>query len=238
MAFVRLARPYLALILISGGQACAQNAAASWFPVHLGDKWIYEYETRDENGEGRAHLVIHRWKTEETTIGSWTIPEGTVVGRQVRVTEGSPPTGSSVNPNPAYLIRGDCLYADVNWNPSAHQLTADFLKELDASLSPDFCFPLVVHKTWGAPHGLPDWDVTRPEKARDWQVARIRVRDPSAPDKQKTFQITSISSYPGAGVTVDIWFEKSVGVVREEEIHHGTIERRARLLRFEPATER
>jgi hypothetical protein len=56
------------------------------------------------------------------------------------------------------------------------------------------------------------------------------------PDQQKTFHITSISAYPGAGVTVDIWFEAGVGVVREDEIHHGTIgERRIRLLRFESA---
>jgi hypothetical protein len=147
---VRFARLYLALVFISGAEAYAQNAAATWFPVHVGDRWIYEYTTRDESGEGRALPDIHTWKTEETTIGSWSTPEGILVGRQVRVIEGSPPTGGLVNPNPAYLIRGDCLYTtEVNWDPSAHQLTPDFLKGLGLYLSPDFCFPLVMHKTLG-----------------------------------------------------------------------------------------
>jgi hypothetical protein len=231
MSFMRLASPCLSLILISTAQACAQTTAANWFPVQVGDKWMYEYDTRDEHGEGRAHLEVHRWKTEETTVGAWTVPQGTVVARQVRVMEGSPPTGGWVNPNLAYLIRGDCVYADVQWNSPAHELTPDFLKGLGTWLSPDFCFPLAQHKTWGAPHGLPDWGVTQPVQAKDWQVVGIQ--------QQKTFHVTSISSYPGAGVTADIWFEKGVGVVREDQVHHGTIgERRTRLLRFEPAARR
>ena len=148
-----------------------------------------------------------------------------------------------MDPNPAYLIRGDCVYAsygEVGWDPSTHQLTPDFRKGLGIGyVSPDFCFPFAVYKTWGAPHGLPDWRVIRPEEAKDWEVTGIKARDPSAPGGQKTFHVTSISAYPGAGITVDIWFEKGVGVVREEEIHHGTIgEKRTRLLRLEPALRR
>jgi len=93
-----------------------------------------------------------------------------------------------------------------------------------------------MHKAWGAPH----WGGIRPvSEAKDWEVAGIKVRDPSAPDKQNTFHITSVSSYLGSGMTADIWFEKDVGIVREKEIHHGTIgEERTRLLRFEPASQR
>ena len=175
------ARRYLGLVLIAAGQACAQRTAIDWFPAHLGDKWIYGHDTRDENGEGRSHLVTHSWKTEETTTGSWAVPEGTLLEKQVRVTEGSAPAGWWVNPNAAYLIRGDCLYSEASWDPSAHKLTADFLKGIGAYLSPDLCFSLVTQKVWGAPHGLPDWGVTRPEEARDWQVVGITARD-----KQKT----------------------------------------------------
>lgn len=65
------------------------------------------------------------------------------------------------------------------------------------------------------------------------------MRDTWAPDKNKTFHVTSVSSYLGSGMTVDIWFEKGVGIVRGEEIHHGTIgEERTRLVRFEPASQR
>jgi hypothetical protein len=94
---VRSAWRYLGLVLIAAGQARAQSTARDWFPAHLGDKSIYEYDTRDENGEGRAHLVIHSWKTEDTTIGSWAVSEGMLFERQVRVTEGSTPAGWRVN---------------------------------------------------------------------------------------------------------------------------------------------
>jgi hypothetical protein len=67
----------------------------------------------------------------------------------------------------------------------------------------------------------------------------LRAQDPSDPDRRTKFHITNISSYPGSGMTVDIWFEKGVGIVSQEEIHHGTIgEERTRLLRFEPASGR
>jgi len=48
--------------------------------------------------------------------------------------------------------------------------------------------------------------------------------------------VISIPPYLGSGMTAEIWFEKGVGMVREEEIHHGTVgETRTRLVRFEPA---
>ena len=130
-------RLYLGLILVTGGQACAQKPAGDWFPIHIGDKRTYEYTTRDENGRGRTHLDMHTWRTEETTTGSWTVPEGTLVGRQVRVIEGSPRGGWRVNPSPVDLIRGDCVYGnlgDADWDPSTHELTANFRKGLSALL--------------------------------------------------------------------------------------------------------
>jgi hypothetical protein len=67
----------------------------------------------------------------------------------------------------------------------------------------------------------------------------MKTHDRSAPDVQETFHVANISSYPGAGFTVDIWFAKGVGIVREDDIHHGTIgDVRTRLLRFEPARQR
>jgi hypothetical protein len=74
---------------------------------------VYGYERRDDTGEGRAHLDIHRWKAEETIIGSWTISEGTLVVKHVRVVGGSLPLGYRVDTQPAFLIRGDCLYSDA-----------------------------------------------------------------------------------------------------------------------------
>jgi hypothetical protein len=231
MAAMQYVPLYLALAFFSNSQAFAQEPVADWFPVHVGDKWIYDHETRDDTGHGIAHLEIHRWKTEETILGLWTIPEGTLVGRRVRVVEGSPRVGYRMHQDRAYLIRGDCIYLSYfNWEPLNHQLTPEFRGDLFAGhIAADFCFPLAAAKTWGAPN----WG------GQDWQVAETNVRNPSAPDKQDTFHITSVSSYPGSGVTVDIWFKKGVGIVREEEIHHGTIgEIRTQLLAFEPAAQR
>jgi len=228
---MRHAAPYLALAFISIGPGFAQSPAADWFPVHVGARWIYEHETRDDIGAGRAHLEIHRWKTENSVAGSWNIPEGTLAGINARVTEGAPPAGRGVDPNPAYLIRGDCAYLTyVEWDPRDHQLTPAFRQQLLAGhLAPDFCFPLVVGKTWGAPH-WGDW--RPPSDAKDWLVQSVS-RQPA------TFHVKSISSYPGSGQTVDIWFEKGTGIVRELDIHHGTIgEERTRLLRFEPPSRR
>jgi hypothetical protein len=229
-----------AFMLLAAGHAVGQSAAPEWFPVHLGDQWVYEHTTRDDTGEGRAHLSVHDWKTKETTIGVWTVAEGTVLERRIEVVGGAPPNGWRVSPTSAYLIRGNLLYApeyaETGWNPATHTLTRQFVEGLRTFSSPDFCFPLSVSKTWGAPHGLPDWGVVRPEDARDWRVVGTRVHDPFAPDRGSTFHLTNISSYPGSGMTVDIWFEKEVGVVREVAIHHGTIgEEKTRLTRFAPA---
>ena len=50
---VKRAAPYLALALISIRPAFAQQVVANWFPVHIGDRWIYQHETRDDTGRGR-----------------------------------------------------------------------------------------------------------------------------------------------------------------------------------------
>ncbi len=140
--------------------------------------------------------------------------------------EGSPPEGWRVEEERAYLIRTSCLYVNgVDWDPSRRQLTPAFRQDLLAGhIAADFCFPLAVGRTWGAPNWA-DW--RPPTDTKDW-----RVQSASAGN---TFHITSVSSYLGSGQTADIWFEKGVGIVREEEIHHGTIgEERTRLVRFEP----
>jgi hypothetical protein len=112
---------WLAAVFISVVTTFAQNAVSNWFPIHVGDKWVYEHISRINKGGGQAHPDVHTWKTEEITIGSWTVPEGTVVGRQVRVIEGAPPPDAALSPSPtltaapspAYLIRGECLRTRV-----------------------------------------------------------------------------------------------------------------------------
>ncbi len=147
-----------------------------------------------------------------------------------------------MNPNPAFLINGDCLYAEygeTGWDPLAHQVTSDFGKALTVGyVAPDFCFPLVEHKTWGAPNGLPHWGVTRPEEAKDWSVVGIKRHDPAAPDQQNTFHVSNISSYPGSGMTVDMWLEKGVGVVRAGDSPRDHRRNANPACSLEPATQR
>jgi hypothetical protein len=235
---MRRALLLLAFALIGTGQAFPQSVVSDWLPSYAGDKRIYEHETRDDNS-GIAHLEVHRWKTEETAVGSWPVPEGILVGRRVRIIEGSPPPDWVHSERErAYLIRGDCVYlSELDGDPHDHQLARAFRQDLLAGhLSADFCFPLVVGKAWGAPHWT-EWRA--PSDAKDWRVAAKEARDSPNPQKDDTFHITSASSYRGSGMTADIWFEKGVGIVREEEIHHGTIgEERTRLLRFKSASQR
>ena len=230
----------LGLTLALFAQTAPNDAVANWFPVHVGDKWIYWHESRDDIGDagyrdGRiigGSLQVAIWETEETTTGVWTVPEGTLVGRHVRVSGGSPSPDYQMNaPDHAYLIRGNCLYStEVGWNPVNHNLTNEFLEEMAAGhLSPDFCFPLLVGTTWGAPHFM-DWRSAA--DAKDWKVAGVD-------DKRTTFHVTSVSSYLGSGMTAEIWFERGVGIVRDEVIHHGTVdEDRSQLVRFEPAPQK
>jgi hypothetical protein len=210
----------LAVALFIPASVLAQGAAADWFPTHVGEKWTYEHETRDDNGGGRDHLEVKRWTSEETITSARTIPEGTLL--QVSV---APATRAERN---AYLVRGDCVYAlHADWGETAGEgISSAFRAGLSAGrIAPDFCFPLRERKTWGAQH----WGDRRASEAKDWQVK-------GGPAGQNTFHIVSISSYPGSGMTVDLWFQKGVGVIREESIHHGTIgEERVRLVRFDPA---
>ncbi len=207
---------YLSLCLVSFGQTQAPGVVANWFPTHPGDRWIYDHDDRNENGSGRAHPVIERWRTEQTIIGSWSIPEGTLIETHVQPV-GDLPAAIHVQPNPAYLIQNNCLYeSEVNWNPTTHQLTDAFRQGLLAGeYSPDFCFPLSAGKTWGH-QGTKDWRAT--------------------PIKPGVFLIKSISYYPGSGQTEDIVFEKGVGILSEHGVHHGTYgEQRTQLVKFQPA---
>jgi hypothetical protein len=228
-------------VFVAFAQSTSSDVVANWFPVHVGDKWIYSHERKDDIGDavyrnGRmvgGSLQTSHWETEETTTGLWNIPEGTLVGRHFRVSGGSRPQydhGFDTSDR-AFLIRGDCLYStEVEWDPQSHQLKKEFREDLLAGhLSADFCFPLVTGKTWGAPHFM-DW--RSPAAAKDWKVTGVN-------DKRTMFHVTSIPPYLGSGMTEEIWFERGVGLVRDEETHHGTVgEERTQLVRFEPAPQK
>ena len=205
-----------AVALLSFAQSPPSVAIGNWFPIHRGDKWTYDHEDRNENGNGRAHPMIERWRTEQTVTGSWPIAEGTLIETRAQPVGSVPPT-VHIQPNPAYLIRNNCIYeSEVAWNPTTHQLTETFRQGLLAGeYAPDFCFPLTAGKTWGH------------EGTKDWKATVLRPG---------VFLIKSISYYPGSGQTVEVVFRKGVGILSQHGLHHGTYgEQRLQLVKFEPA---
>lgn len=217
----------LALVLtwICSGEAFAQDELRSWIPTRVGDTWIYQNESRDGATGGVANPKVDRWRTEETVVKLITVPEGTVVVRRMSILDGKPSVAQPEEQ--AWLIHGDCLYdlAPADWDPRhPNQLSAAFSAKPPWAGGEHvrvFCFPLEPGKTWGK------------ESGHEWRVAEVNDQDPSSPDKEKTFHVTS---YIGSGLTEDVWFERGVGIVRETDIHAGTYEEeRTQLLYFEPA---
>jgi hypothetical protein len=213
------------LACICGSRLYAQSEVLSWIPTHPGDAWIYESELRDGTTGGIAHPKITRARVEETVVRSTTVPEGKIVVRRLRTLNGKP--SAAQERERAWLIHGDCLY-DLergDWNAGhPDQLSAEFSKALPWEGGEHvrvFCFPLSDGKTWNK------------ESGHEWRVADVNDHDPSSPDKGKTFHV---SSYIGSGLTEDVWFEKGVGIVKENDVHAGTYEEtRDQLLLFEPA---
>jgi len=140
-----------------------------------------------------------------------------------------------VLPEQADLIRSDCLYRNVDWDRQTRQLTFEYRKWLTfGEYSPEFCFPLKLHQVWGAPH----WGGTRPvSAAKDWQVVDVGAASPGnrKTEPRPVFHIKSVSSYLGSGMTGETWFQKGIGIFRDEYVHHGTLgEERTWLVRFDP----
>lgn len=159
------------------------------------------------------------------------------MSKHVRVFDGAPPQQYRIDANQAYLVRDACVYTtEVEWDPLRHQLTAEYANWLNSGgISADFCFPLESSKTWGAPH----WGERPAAETTDWRVVKVIEQDPASSAHPRTFHITSSSSYNGSGMTVDVWFERNVGVDRRWAVHHGTYgEERTVLVSFAPQSSR
>jgi hypothetical protein len=220
-----------AWFLISSTQALAQGMASAWFPMEVGNQWLYEHESRDTPAENPR---ITRWQTVETVTGTLAIPEGTVVLRRVEV-NGHPPGGwlQTVYGESNYLIRNDCLYFLTprdSWNEREQSLRPEYRTRLLAGdVEPEFCFPLAVGNAFGR------------NDSHGWIPSRVvgmgRGRR-FAPDSvsEKAFDV--VVHLVSADET-HLWFEKGVGITGEWDWHNGTYEEyRVRLLRFQPASPR
>ena len=207
--------------------ASAQENPLKWFPLQVGSRWVYEHEWKSGD---RNRPAVDRWSTEETVTGWATIPEGIVVLRGAKervdpaeqnVTHGSVhplnQQGSSrgsyvvARARHPYLIRGNCVYLiSGGWDSQKQDLRPEFRKYLShGSVSPDFCFPLETGREWG-------------NKDIPWRVEAAREGAGSFLPTQYPEAIRIFSNHFGSGGLEEVWFQKSIGVVREHYIHNGT----------------
>jgi hypothetical protein len=226
--------------------ASAQEDPLTWFPLQVGNRWIYDHEWKSGD---RNRPSIERWSTEETVNGWVTIPEGIVVLREVkeRVNPGDQTVtrrvlgldGSvrQVTERPTshggylvarsgypYLIRASCLYViSEGWDPQGKDLRPEFRKYLtEGSVSPDFCFPLQNGQEWGTA------DIP-------WRVEPARGSVGAFLPTQYSEAIHVFSGHFGSGGLEDVWFQKGIGVVGEHYLHNGTYdEYTKKLVSFTP----
>ena len=184
--------------------ACAQQDPLAWFPLEVGNRWIYEHESKSGN---RDQPRVDHFTTEETITGTRPVPEGLMVFRDVRELGGA--AGPSqrdyliARDQQPYLVHEDCIYVISGaWD--------EFRKNLsEGSVAPDFCFPLQVGRKWG------NNDIS-------WQVV------PAAPGARSLHIFTD---HFGSGGKEDVWFQKGTGVVAEHYTHSGTYDEYTKTLR-------
>lgn len=241
---VRIARFALTFFALSL-MASAQQYPLAWFPLQPGTRWVYAHESKSGD---RNRPTIDRWTTEETITGWVTIPEGTVVLREVKEQNNAPAqpgtaltiaTNGQLRQVPQqstnhsaylfrerepYLVHGNCIYAmGTGWESKTQQLLPQFRLYLsDGSWSPDFCFPLQPGSAWGN-NDIP------------WRVEPARADVGSLPPTEYADAIHIFCSHAGSGGSEDIWFQKGLGVVVAHYIHNGTYdEYTKKLLSFAP----
>jgi hypothetical protein len=230
----------LALCAISIAASAQENPFA-WFPLRVGSRWIYQNESKSGD---RNRPDVDRWTSEETVTGWVSIPEGTIVLREVREqgsnggqtgrTEAIAPNGRRVEvPGVAnrghlvardrepYLVHGSCVYViGQGWDPRNQRLRPRYLS--NGALSADFCFPLQMGRHWG--NGDVGWSV---EPAPPAMATFLPAEYAGA--------IHIFSDHFGSGGWEDVWFQRGIGVVGEHYIHHGTYDEYSKkLVAFTP----
>jgi hypothetical protein len=198
----------------------ANSEFGAWFPLQIGNSWTYAIESRDGTQGGIANPVVSRWQVVETIRSIVDTPDGSIIERVTEATPKQARYGVS-----HLLLRDGCLYRldgagaleQFHALDSNGKITEEFRGLLaSGKVSPDLCFPLTDGRTWGNPNDIA------------WRVLGS-AKEPGHP------KVFHIGAYLGSGSTVEIWFEKGRGIVRQRELHHGTYwETREQLVRFEP----
>ncbi len=210
-------------------QFAAIAALAAWWPVQVGDSWVYAKQFLEGDMD---HPSIETWTTEETVESVTAVGDSgaILVVKRVRVLDHKTPAGfapgnDSTKAEKAeshLLIYRDAVYildgafaqgascdnlGDRCLPPLAVNggLDPRYLTDLlHGRVATDFRFPLTPGQTWGK---VPS---TSPAREYVWRV-QSRNGDPFGPAGGETFHLVS---YEGGGVTIDRWFTKGVGLVQ------------------------
>jgi hypothetical protein len=180
----------------------AQDDPLAWLALRVGSRWVYEHEWKSGD---RNRPNVERWTTEEAITGLVKTPEGLLVLREVNrksISTGRTITGRLLGldgqlhgveqqdrrQSDAYLIQRNCVYAVVDgFDVQNRQLRASYKKYLaEGAVSPDFCFPLEIGRTWG--HNDIPWRV---EPARNGEGSFLL---PEYADAIRIFPITSAAA--------------------------------------------
>jgi len=207
------------------------TVALSWYPLRIGNTWVYADEWRDaDGGYGIDNPRIGRWTTTETVIAAEGSPDGikVVVERDVSAItrvhgwHGDPTRLASTRTE--WLVRGACIYtletadgsdADDIWPAydGSHRIRAAFRHALlRGDVPAQYCFPMTAGAEWGRTPSTP------PNDEDVWRV-RAMNGDPFGTAGARTFHV---SGFQGSGDTTDYWFQEGVGVTQFVEVHHGT----------------
>jgi hypothetical protein len=210
----------------------------SWYPLRVGNTWVYADESRDADGSyGVENPRVGRWTTTETVVASDVIPEGTHVTLRSAVTAFTIANGwldtpaRLIRPQKEWLLRGSCVYeltsadaggSDDIWPAydGSHRMRAPFRAALLRGEVPAaYCFPMTAGREWGRVPAKQDEDDI-------WRVKAMNADGFGTPGA-RTFHVYGTQ---GSGDTTDYWFQQGVGVAQIVEVHHGTYDEYRRRL--------
>lgn len=209
-----------------------------WYPLQVGNKWIYAHEARygDVNKP-----EVDQWTREVTITGHVKLPEGLLILRSSKLLAGSKNAPTN-QPHP-YLIRGQYVHRAF-YDATKKALTPESRQLiLNGTDIPEFYFPLEVGLLWaeqkrenadaerqkaGAPvQTLAHWFVT----GRGPHGTMVPGHMP--PEAYSLF-------YETIQTPLERWFQKGVGVLGEasQSSRNGYLETRMMLKKFIPASQK
>jgi hypothetical protein len=205
-------------LMAGAGAPPPSPVVRAWFPVAVGNRWVYQHAAFDAGEHGMADPKIERWKTEETIDAVTDVADGTMIVEHVRAYDHEMLIGwlaendatTRLRPVERILIHENCLYRD-----------GDTYRGADGEDTPSLCFPMAAGGTWGQSAA------TSPALEAVWHVRAV-AGDPFGVAGARTYHA---SAHEGAGFFRDIWYTQGIGIVQDVGEHHGTyLEERSQLL--------